>query len=197
MYARPIQNLITAFKKLPSVGGRTAERFVFHILKSGKKDAAEITLALKELLENVRSCAVCFDFSDKSPCRICAGKRDSHILCVVGEPQDIQSIEKTAVYTGLYHVLRGNISPDDSLGFEKTKIKELFERIEKTPPQEIILALNPNMEGETTMMFLQKQIKTLSPHTQVTRLARGLPMGSDIEYADEITLQSAFKNRRS
>lgn len=196
MYPRPIQNLIYAFKKLPSVGGRTAERFVFHLLKSGKKDVSEISLALKELIENIRSCPQCYDFSDRVPCKICSNpKRNPLALCIVGEPQDIQSIEKTSIFDGHYHVLRGNVSPEDPLGFEKTKIKELFERIQKNNPEEVILALNPNLEGETTMMFLQKQIQTLSPHTKISRLARGLPMGSDLEYADEITLRSAFKNR--
>ena len=196
MYPRPIHNLISAFRKLPSVGGRTAERFVFHLLKSGKKDVSEISLALKELIENIRSCPKCWDFSDTIPCKICSNtKRNPSLICIVGEPQDIQSIEKTSIFDGHYHVLRGTVSPEDPLGFEKTKVKELFERIEKNHPEEVILALNPNLEGETTMMFLQKQIQSLSPTTKISRLARGLPMGSDLEYADEITLRSAFKHR--
>jgi len=198
MYAKPIQNLIYAFKKLPSVGQRTAERFVFHILKSGKKDAAEITLALKELLENVKSCPICWDFSDTAPCRICSDqKRNTTLICVVGSSQDIQSIEKIGMYQGQYHVLRGTVSPEDPSGFETTKIKELFERVRNKNTQEVILALNSNLEGETTMMFLEKQLKHLQPGVKVSRLARGLPMGSDLEYADELTLESAFQNRVS
>lgn len=198
MYARPIQNLIYAFKKLPSVGQRTAERFVFHILKSGKKDAAEITIALKELLETVKSCPLCWDFSDIAPCRICSDpKRNKNILCVVGSSQDIQSIEKIGKYQGVYHVLRGTVSPEDPSGFETTKIKELFERVQEGKTEEVILALNSNLEGETTMMFVEKQLKQLLPTIMVSRLARGLPMGSDLEYADELTLESAFQNRIS
>lgn len=196
MYAKPIRNLIQAFRKLPSVGTRTAERFVFQLLKSGKKDVAELTIALKDLVETIKSCQVCWDFSDTSPCIICRDdKRNKQILCVVGEPQDIQAIEKIGVYPGRYHVLRGTVSPDDPSGLETTKVRELFERIQSEPPQEIILALNPNMEGETTMLFLEKQIKKQNTEIKITRLARGLPMGSDLEYADEITLASALKHR--
>lgn len=195
MYAKPIRNLIQAFRKLPSVGTRTAERFVFQLLKSGKKDVAELTIALKDLVENIKSCQVCWDFSEASPCALCNDtKRNKKIICVVGEPQDIQAIEKIGIYPGVYHVLRGTVSPDDPTGMEETKIKELFERIQNQNPEEIILALNSNMEGETTMLFLEKQIKKINT-TKVTRLARGLPMGSDLEYADEITLTSALKYR--
>lgn len=206
MYAKPIRNLIQSFRKLPSVGTRTAERFVFYLLKSGKKDVGELALALKELAETIRSCNICWDFSDTSPCAICSdAKRNKKIICVVGEPQDIQSVERIGIYGGVYHVLRGTVSPDDPNGTNDTKIKELFERIDKETPDEIILALNPNMEGETTMLFLEKQIKKSHPagwsaqglKIKITRLARGLPMGSDLEYADEITLESAFKHRIS
>lgn len=202
MYAKPIRNLIQAFRKLPSVGTRTAERFVFQLLKSGKKDVAELTIALKDLVDTIKSCQICWDFSDTSPCAICNdSKRNKKIICVVGEPQDIQAIEKIGVYQGLYHVLRGTVSPDDPAGIETTKVRELFERVESSinsPPEqieEIILALNPNMEGETTMLLLEKQLKKKTSDIKITRLARGLPMGSDLEYADEITLASALKHR--
>ncbi len=197
MYSKSIQNLIGAFRKLPSVGHRTAERFVFHLLKSGKKQVGEITLALKELIDNVKSCETCWDFSDSNPCAICNNKtRDASILCVVSDPQDIPVIEKTGAFSGLYHVLRGLIEPGED-DLDRLKIKELFIRLENTKTTEVILALNPDLPGETTMLFLEKKIKEKHSNLKATRLARGLPMGSDLQYADEITLGSAIKNRMS
>jgi recombination protein RecR len=196
MYSKSIQNLIDSFRKLPTVGQRTAERFVFHLLKSGKKEVGEITLSLKELIDNVKSCESCWDFSDHNPCAICNNKtRDTSLLCIVSEPQDIPVIERTGMYNGLYHVLRGLVEPGDEEGLEKMKIKELFSKLEKTARiKEIVLALNPDLSGETTMLFLEKKLKQ-NPNLKITRLARGLPMGSDLQYADEITLGSAIKNR--
>lgn len=195
-YSPSIQNLISAFRKLPTVGQRTAERFVFYLLKSGKKEVGEITLALKELIDNVKSCETCWDFSDQNPCAICSLKsRDQKTICVVSEPQDIQVIERTGAFTGLYHVLRGLIEAGDE-ELHKLKIKELFERLKNNSMvTEIVLALNPDLPGETTMLFLEKNIKEKFPNLKVTRLARGLPMGSDLQHADEITLGSAIKNR--
>jgi len=197
MYSKSIQNLIEAFRKLPSVGHRTAERFVFHLLKSGKKQVGEITLALKELTDNVKSCETCWDFSDNNPCIICNNKnRDTSTICVVSDPQDIPVIEKTGAFNGLYHVLRGLVEPGEE-SLERLKIKELFTRLENNKATEVILALNPDLPGETTMLFLEKKIKEKNPNIKATRLARGLPMGSDLQYADEITLGSAIKNRMS
>lgn len=197
-YPSPIQHLIQAFKKLPGVGTRTAERFVFQLLKSGKRDVGELNLALKELTEKIKSCQVCWDFSDTSPCAICSDpKRNRSILCVVGESQDVQALEKIKIFPGLYHILRGNVSPEDPLGGEATKIPELLERIEKENIEEVILALNSSLSEETTMLFLENQIRNKKPNLRVSRLARGLPLGSDLEYADEITLESALKNRTS
>jgi recombination protein RecR len=195
-YSKSIQNLINSFRKLPSVGHRTAERFVFYLLKSGKKEVAEITLALKELIDNVKSCESCWDFADANPCTICSNKmRDQTLLCIVSEPQDIPIIEKTRAFNGLYHVLRGAVEADAN-DLEKLKIKELFTKLEKTSTlTEVILALNPDLAGETTMLFLEKRISELNKSITITRLARGLPMGSDLQYADEITLGSAIKNR--
>ena len=197
MYSKSIQNLIEAFRKLPTVGQRTAERFVFYLLKSGKKEVGEITLSLKELIDNVKSCETCWDFSDHNPCAICNNKtRDQSLLCVISEPQDIPVIERTDIYNGLYHVLRGAIEPGDEEEIERIKIKELFKRIKNDKEiKEIILALNLDLSGETTMLFLEKKIKELNPEIKITRLARGLPMGSDLQYVDEITLGSAIKNR--
>lgn len=198
MYSKPIYNLIRAFGRLPSVGPRTAERFVFFLLKSGKKEVGDLSLALQELIQNIKSCELCWDFSDRSPCALCSNKkRDTNIIAVVSEPQDVQSFEKVASYNGLYHILRGNISPEFFENNSTLKIPELIKRIKNFPPQEIILALNPNIEGETTMMFLEKEIKQLFPGIKVSRLARGLPTGSEIQYADEITLENALKSRTS
>lgn len=198
MYSRSIQNLINSFRKLPSVGQRTAERFAFYLLKSGKKEVAEITLALKELIDNVKSCEQCWDFSDTNPCTLCSNaNRDKTLLCIVSESQDIPVIERTGMFGGLYHVLRGLIEPGNA-EMDRLKIKELFLRLERnTDISEIILALNPDLSGETTMLFLEKTIKEKNKHIKITRLARGLPMGSDLQYADEITLGSAIKNRTS
>lgn len=196
MYSKSIQNLIQAFASLPSVGPRTAERFVFYLLKSGKKDAAELTIALKELIESVKSCELCWTFSDTNPCTICnSPQRDPKTICVVAEPQDREVIEKTGSYRGGYHVLRGLIKGHDENSFKGLKIPELLARIRKSQIDEIILALNPDLYGETTMMYLEKKIKELTPQIKVSRLARGLPMGSDLQYADDITLSSALKNR--
>jgi len=196
MYAKPIQNLIQAFSRLPSVGTRTAERFVFYLLKTGKKDVAEMTIALKEMMEQVKSCELCWNFSDTSPCTICHDeKRDHSSICVVAQPQDIETIERSKSFNGVYHVLRGTLKPDDEGIAKILKINELIHRIRTHAINEIILALNPDIQGETTMMYLTKQIKTISPHIPITRLARGIPMGGDLQYADEITLGSAFTHR--
>lgn len=197
MYSKPIQNLIKAFSLLPTVGQRTAERFVFYLLRSGKKDVAELTLALKNLIDNIKSCEACWDFSDRSPCHICADpKRDQKTVCVVTQPQDVQIIEKTGEYNGVYHVLRGTIRPDNIDSVKFLKIKELADRV-KQDVDEVILALNPDLDGENTMMFLEKKLKEANTKLKITRLARGLPMGSDLQYADEITLGSALKHRIS
>jgi recombination protein RecR len=196
MYSPPIKNLISAFSKLPSVGSRTAERYVFYLLKSGKKDAAELALALKNLLTTVKSCEICWDFSDKSPCAICADKNRHHsIICVVEEPADLQAIEKTGEYKGQYHILRGTIKPEDEANAKYLKINELLARAKLPETKEIILALNLDLRGETTMMLLEKKLKADNPNLKISRLARGLPMGSDLKYADEITLGSALKHR--
>lgn len=214
MYPRPIQQLITAFGRLPSVGERTAERYVFYLLKSGKKDVAELALSLKNLITEVKSCEICWNFTDQIPCRICSDKkRDHSTICVVAEPQDIPAIEKTGEYQGVYHVLRGVIKADEE-NLNELKIEELITRLKDQNIKEIILALNPDLNGETTMMYLSKRIKKeiqkftpLNSHhgradsrtgfnkVKISCLARGLPMGGDLQYADEITLENALKNR--
>lgn len=196
MYPLPIQNLIKALEKLPSVGKRTAERYVFYLLKSGKKDVAELILALQNLSDNIKSCQVCWDFSDRTPCKLCSdSKRNHSIICVVAESQNVQIMERIKKYTGLYHVLRGTIKTDNPEDINKLKINELLKRIQNKQVNEILLALNPDLNGEATMMFLKSKIKEINPAIHVTRLARGLPMGSDMMYADDITLDGAFNNR--
>ena len=196
MYSPSINNLIAALKKLPSVGEKTAERFVFHWLKSGKKEVAELMLSLKELIEKVKSCEVCWDFSETSPCAICSDtRRDQTTICVVAEPQDLMVIEQTGIFKGVYHVLRELVDIGDEESLQRMKAKELFEKVKKIEAREIILALNPDLPGETTMLYLERKLKEENPRLKVTRLARGLPLGADLRYADEITLQSAIKYR--
>ncbi len=199
MYSPTINNLIESFKKLPSVGQRTAERFVFHLLKSGKSETNQLRTTLDALLTNTKSCAICWNFDDYSPCRICQNKkRDPATICVVADPQDIPALERTGEFQGLYHVLRGAVQAGDEESLQKIKIRELLLRIKNDRAKkikEIIFALNPDLPGETTMLLLQREIKKINPALKISRLARGLPMGSDLQYADEITLGSAYKNR--
>lgn len=197
MYSSSINNLIEALKKLPSVGTRTAERFVFYWLKSGKKEVNELRDALDILLQNTKSCEVCWNFDDNSPCHICADpKRNQDIVCVVADVQDMTAMESTHEYHGLYHILRGTINPDDDeTEISKMKIEELKKRVADKKIKEIILALSPDLSGETTMMYLKKELSNINPELKITRLARGLPLGSDLQYADEITLISALRNR--
>ena len=197
MYSDSIKNLIRAFSKLQTVGERTAERFVFYLLKTGKKTTGEITLALKELMNKTKSCQTCWNFSDEDPCHFCANKNTKkEVICVVAEPQDVEVISKNTDFEGVFHVLRGLIQPGKENYMKYLKITELIDRVKKNNITEIILALNPNIEGESTAMYLEKQIKNIKPSIKITRLARGLPMGADLQYADEITLGSALKNRQ-
>lgn len=194
MYSPSISRLITALKKLPAVGERTAERFVFHWLKSGKKEVTELMLALKDVIGKVKSCGVCWNFSDTNPCEICSDKRrDRGAVCVVADSQDLAAIEQTGAWRGAYHVLRALLNAADEESLERMKLKELLARGRKA--KEVVLALNPDLSGETTMLYLEKELKKANPTLIITRLARGLPLGSDLTYADEITLVSAIKNR--
>ncbi len=197
MYSTSINNLIEALKKLPSVGQRSAERFVFYWLKSGKKEVNDLRDALNTLLQNTKSCEICWNFDDNSPCHICADpKRNREVVCVVASPQDLMALENTGEYHGLYHILRGTINPDDDENeISKMKIEELKDRVAKKEIKEIILALSPDLGGETTIMYLKKELLRINPELKITRLARGLPLGSDMQYADEITLISALRNR--
>ena len=198
MYPSSIQQLIDRFTKLPGVGPKTAERFVFYLLKRGRREAEYLSQSLTTLLERARSCSLCFDFADDDRCPICANPaRDSSAICVVADPQDVQAIERSGAFRGRYHVLRGVLDPARDIGPEQLKINELFERIKTSAPPitEIILALNPDLPGETTTLYLTKQLKAYA--IRITRLARGLPLGSDLDYADEITLTDALKGRQT
>ena len=195
MYPRPIQQLIDAFSHLPGVGPRSAERFVFYLLKSGKKEVAVLTATLAALKDGILSCQVCWNFSDQSPCRICTDAARGSTIAVVAEPFDLEVIERTKSYHGHYHVLRGviNVANEETLSI--LKIPQLLARLKNSAYQEVILALNPDLPGETTMLMLERQIKEQFPKMNISRLARGIPLGGDVRYADDITLVSALKNR--
>lgn len=197
MLSPSINNLIRSLKKLPSVGERTAERYVLHLLKSGKKEVHELITALGAVMESVKSCEVCWNFSETSPCTLCRDpRRDDSALCVVLDPPEVGIVEGTGAFRGRYHLVRGLLDPTDPDSLKNSKIPELLKRARPgAKVREIILALNPDMAGESTMLFLEKELKRLNPKLIVTRLARGLPLGADIRYADDVTLGNAIKYR--
>ena len=189
-----IQNLINQFSKLPTVGPKTAERYVFYLLKQPAEELQRFAQFIAELKEKTTICSNCLAISETDPCFVCADKeRNKEIICVVASTQDMLTIEATNKYNGLYHILGGTINTINDIRPEHLKIKPLTERIEKNNIKEIILALNPDLEGETTALYLAKLLK--SSGAKITRLARGLPSGADLEYADEITLANALKYR--
>ncbi len=188
-----IEQLIEEFASLPSIGRKTAQRLAMHVLKMPKEEVANFAKVLMDVKEKVRYCSVCFNITESDPCSICSGtKRNRKVICVVEEPNDVIAVEKTHEFNGLYHVLGGALSPLDGIGPEDLKVRELIIRL-NDDVQEVILALNPNVEGETTTLYLAKLLKPLS--VKVTRIARGLPIGSDLEFADEATLTRALEGR--
>ncbi|MFA6254608.1 MAG: recombination mediator RecR [Patescibacteria group bacterium] len=191
-----VKELIDQFTKLPGIGPKTAERLVFYLLKQPKENLVKFGLALEHLKDKIIICQQCQNFSETNPCLICSDKkRNAKVICVVATPQDLLSLEKTNEYQGVYHVLGGVIDPLEGITPDQLKIRELVERVKKDGILEIILALSPDLPGETTMLYLTKllkQIKTI----RITRLAQGLPSGSDLEYADEVTLTSALRGRK-
>jgi len=194
-YAEPVARLIEELGKLPGIGPKTAQRLAFYLLNSDPGEARELAKAIIDAREKIRYCSVCSNLTDTDPCRICLNEaRNKAILCVVEEPRDVVAIERTREYKGLYHVLQGAISPMDGVGPDDLKIKELLARLRENSVQEIIVATNPNIEGEATAMYLARLIKPLG--IKVTRIAHGLPVGGDLEYADEVTLSKAFEGRR-
>jgi recombination protein RecR len=187
--------LVEELVRLPGIGPKTAQRLAFHLLKTPREGAAALAEAILGLKDRTRLCARCFNIAEEELCLVCRDpRRDSQLLCVVEEVNDLLAIEKTREYRGLYHVLGGSLSPLDGRGPEQIRGKELLARIQALGPREVILATNPNVEGEATSLYLLRLLKPLQ--IKVTRIARGLPMGGDLEYADEVTLARALEGRR-
>lgn len=193
---KAVEDAIEALSKLPGVGPRTAERLTFHLLKSDPAKAVAISTALSNLHANVRSCLTCYNFSEGEICGICQSQdRQKSIIAVVEEPFDVVAIEKTGLYQGVYHVLGGVISPMDGIGPDRLQIASLVKRVEDGDIEEVILATNPSLEGESTAMYIRQRLA--SSGVKLTRLARGLPVGGDLEYADQVTLGRALQGRQS
>lgn len=194
-YAEPIARLIEELTKLPGIGPKTAQRLAFHLLHMDKGTVNRIAASMIEAREKVRYCSVCCNLTDRDPCKICSNEgRDRTAICVVQEPRDVVAMEKTREFKGLYHVLHGALNPMEGIGIDDIRAKELIARLGDQTVQEVILCTNPNTEGETTAMYIARFIKPMG--VKVTRIARGLPMGGDLEYADEATLARAFEGRR-
>jgi recombination protein RecR len=197
-YAPPLQRLITELSKLPGVGGRTAQRLAFHVLRASEDDAFALAEAIREVKLKIGFCEICFNLAEGSLCRICEdSRRDVELICVVEEPVDVISIERTHEFSGRYHVLGGALSPIDGIDPEDLKIEELYARVRAGEVREVVVATNPTTTGEATAMHIAAGIRAVSPDVTVTRLASGLPVGADLEYADELTLGRAFSGRRA
>ena len=198
MYPAPVQRLVTELGKLPGIGQRTAQRLAFHILRSDLDDAVGLADAIREVKERITLCERCFNLADAPLCGICSDeRRDASVICVVEEPGDVIPMERTHEYRGLYHVLGGALSPIDGVDPEDIKIAELFRRVEAGEIREVVLATNPTTTGEATALHIAAGLRERAPDVVVTRLASGLPVGSDLEYADEVTLGKAFSGRRA
>ena len=212
-YAPPVQRLVTELSKLPGVGSRTAQRLAFHILRSSGEDANALAQAIVEVKEKIRLCEVCFNLTDEVRCRICEDPRRDHgLICVVEEPSDVIPMERTHEYHGVYHVLGGALSPIDGVDPEDLKMAELFARVAPagatdagqggtttgvSAVSEVVLATNPTTTGEATALHVAEELRARAPEVKDTRLASGLPVGSDLEYADEVTLGKALSGRRT
>ena len=201
VYAPPVQRLITELSKLPGVGGRTAQRLAFHLLRSSDEEAMALAHAITEVKERIGLCETCFNLADGPSCRICADeRRDPEVICVVEEPSDVISIERTHEFRGRYHVLGGALSPIDGVDPEDLKIAELYARVTADPAcpvREVVIATNPTTTGEATALHIAAGLRELDGDVAVTRLASGLPVGADLEYADELTLGRALVGRRA
>ena len=194
-YAKPLNNLISELSKLPGIGGKTAQRLAFHILSQEDKDALALADAIMQAKKNMRYCSICGNLTDIDPCSICNDStRDHSVICVVESPRDVSAMERIKEFHGLYHVLHGSISPMDGIGPDDINLKQLIIRLQNTDVNEVILATNPNIEGEATAMYTASLIKPSG--IKVTRIAHGVPVGGDLEYADEITLSKAMEGRR-
>jgi recombination protein RecR len=190
-----LQNLVDQFRKLPGIGAKSAQRLAFHVLKTPRDDAERLCEAIREVKDRVTYCSVCTNITDVDPCTYCSDPaRDHHVICVVEEPQNVQVIERSGGFKGTYHVLMGAISPLQGVGPDDLKIKELLARLVGDGVTEIILATNPTVEGEATAIYLARLLRPLG--VRVTRIATGIPVGSDLEYADELTMGKAMEGRR-
>ena len=197
MYAPPVQRLITELGKLPGIGARTAQRLAFHILRASTEDATALAESIREVKERIGLCEVCFNLADGPRCRICEDeRRDPALICVVEEAGDVIPVERTHEYRGRYHVLGGALSPIDGIDPDDLKIAELYRRVDEGGIREVVLATNPTTTGEATALFIADALRERAPSVSVTRLASGLPVGGDLEYADEVTLGRAFAGRR-
>ena len=195
MYEGPVQDLIEELGRLPGIGPKSAQRLAFHLLTVEPADAERLAGAIRAVKERVRFCARCFNVSEHEECRICRdARRDPGLLCVVEEPRDVVAIERTAEFRGRYHVLGGAISPLDGIGPDQLHVRELLARLADEDIREVVLAMSPNMEGEATASWLARQLKAID--VPVSRIASGLPVGGDLEYADEVTLGRAFVGRQ-
>jgi recombination protein RecR len=203
-FAPPVERLVVELSKLPGIGTRTAQRLAFHILRAPPPDALGLAAAIREVKEKIRFCEVCFNLSDEPRCRICQDtRRDRSVICVVEESSDVVSIERTHEFHGLYHVLGGAVSPVDGVNPEDLRIGELYARLREangdggSPIREVILATNPTTTGEATALHIAAELRALEPELALTRLASGLPVGADLEYADEVTVGQALMGRRA
>ena len=197
LLVEPVSRLIDEFSRLPGIGPKTASRLVFYLLRAPEEQAQSLAEALQELRARIVFCGTCFNITESDPCAVCIDeRRDRSIVCVVEEPLDVIAIERTRDYQGLYHVLHGTIAPVEGIGPDDLRIAELLPRLDADPPvREVIIATNPNMEGEATAMYIARQLEGRG--VRVTRLARGLPVGGDLEYADEVTLSRALAGRQA
>jgi recombination protein RecR len=198
MYAPPVQRLITELSRLPGIGGRTAQRLTFHLLRASDEEALALAEAIKEVKARIRRCEICFNLADGPICRICSDeRRDPELICVVEEPSDVISIERTHEFRGRYHVLGGALSPIDGVDPEDLKLAELYGRVAGGGVREVVIATNPTTTGEATALHIAGVLRERAPAVTVTRLASGLPVGADLEYADELTLGRAMAGRRA
>jgi recombination protein RecR len=194
-YPKPIAKLIDSFSMLPGVGKRTAARMAFHVLRMKDEDVRTFSEALIEIKQNLQCCSVCCNFTDSNPCPVCSDtSRDPSMICVVQEPKDMIAMERTKEYRGFYHVLHGAISPMDGVGPEQVRIKEMLSRLSDERVKELILATNTNLEGEATAMYIARLVKPFG--LRVTRIAHGVPVGGELEQADEVTLSRALEGRK-
>ena len=195
IYTEPINKLIEEFSKLPGVGRKTAQRLAFHIINMNDNDVESLSNAILDAKREIKYCSICCNITDKDPCSMCSNKnRDSQVICVVEDPRDVAAMERTKEFKGQYHVLNGVISPMDGIGPDMIKIRELITRLANQDVKEIIMATNPTIEGEATAMYIARLVKPMG--IKVTRIAHGLPVGGDLEYADEVTISKALEGRR-